>query len=107
MVYDQKFVDIEKQQIQQFNQALQESRGTGLTVEATGSLLGGQPPARGISEAIGFGVALLVMIIAFASVVAATLPIITGLFGIAMSVSLITGATASSTWTAQRCCWRP
>ena len=95
VVYDQKFVDIEEQQqVQEFKQVLQEARDSGLTVEATGTLLSGQPPPRGLSEALGFGVALLVMIIAFASVVAATLPIITGLFGVGISVSLITGATA-------------
>ena len=95
VVDDQKFVDIEEQQqVQEFKQVLQEARDSGLTVEATGTLLSGQPPPRGLSEALGFGVALLVMIIAFASVVAATLPIITGLFGVGISVSLITGATA-------------
>ena len=48
VVDDQKFVDIEEQQqVQEFKQVLQEARDSGLTVEATGTLLSGQPPPRG------------------------------------------------------------
>lgn len=93
-VYDQKFVDVSKDQITDFENVLQQGRDAGLTVEATGTLFNGQTPQSGTSEAIGFGVALIVMVIAFASVVAATLPIITALFGVGISVALITGATS-------------
>ncbi|KUI26410.1 hypothetical protein AU195_21710 [Mycobacterium sp. IS-1496] len=93
VVYDQKFVDISKDQITEFENVLQQSRDDGLSAEATGTLFNAQQPASGMSEAIGFGVALVVMVIAFASVVAATLPIITALFGVGISVALITGAT--------------
>lgn len=94
VVYDQKFVDISGEQIDAFEAALQDGRDTGLTVEATGTLFNGQTPAQGLSEAIGFAVALVVMVVAFASVVAATLPIITALFGVGLSVAMITGATS-------------
>jgi RND superfamily putative drug exporter len=93
VVYDQKFVDISKDQIAEFENVLEQSRDEGLAAEATGTLFNGQQPASGMSEAIGFGVALVVMVIAFASVVAATLPIITALFGVGISVALISGAT--------------
>lgn len=93
VVYDQKFVDISADQITEFENVLQQSRDDGLSAEATGTLFNAQQPASGMSEAIGFGVALVVMVIAFASVVAATLPIITALFGVGISVALITGAT--------------
>ncbi|OBB58266.1 hypothetical protein A5757_17400 [Mycobacterium sp. 852013-51886_SCH5428379] len=92
--YDQKFVDVEAAQIEDFEKVLQQARDGGLTVEATGTLFNGQQPQSGASEAIGFGVALIVMVIAFASVVAATLPIITALFGVGISVALITTGTA-------------
>ena len=49
---------------------------------------------RPASELMGFGVALIVMLVAFASVVAATLPIITALFGVGIVIASITGATA-------------
>lgn len=94
VTYDQKFVDVSKDQIADFEQVLAQARDSGLTVEATGTLFNGQSPQSGMSEAIGFGVALVVMVIAFASVVAATLPIITALFGVGISVALITGATS-------------
>ncbi|WP_422743754.1 MMPL family transporter [Mycobacterium sp. WMMD1722] len=94
VVYDQKFVNVSADQIAAFEQVLAQARDSGLTVEATGTLFNGQSPQSGMSEAIGFGVALVVMVIAFASVVAATLPIITALFGVGISVALITGATS-------------
>lgn len=94
VLYDEKFVDIDKGQLDAFKHVLQQGRESGLTVEATGTVLNGQPPQQGTSELLGFGVALIVMVIAFASVVAATLPIITAIFGVGISVASITGATA-------------
>jgi RND superfamily putative drug exporter len=94
VVYDQKFVDISKDQIAEFEHVLQQSRDSGLTAEATGTLYNAQQPQSGMSEGIGFGVALVVMVIAFASVVAATLPIITAMFGVGISIALITSGTA-------------
>ncbi|MEZ0340476.1 MMPL family transporter [Mycobacterium sp. pV006] len=92
--FDQAFTEIDAETVDAFEQALQVGRDGGLTVEATGTLFNGQPPQQGLSEAMGFGVALIVMIIAFASVVAATVPIITAIVGVGTSVALITGATA-------------
>ncbi|MGK2882217.1 MAG: MMPL family transporter [Mycobacterium sp.] len=92
--YDEKFVDINPEQIADFERVVQESRDSGLTVEATGTLFNGQPPQQGASEMLGFGVALIVMVIAFGSVVAATLPLITAIVGVGVAVASITGATA-------------
>jgi RND superfamily putative drug exporter len=94
VVFDQQFADIEQHTRDAFIDALQEGRDAGLTVEATGMVLSGAPPQQGASELIGFGVALIVMVIAFASVAAATLPIITALFGVGIAIASITGATA-------------
>ena len=93
ILYDEKFIDIGKDQLNAFKHVVKQGRDSGLTVEATGTLFNGQPPAQGLSELIGFGVALIVMIIAFASVVAASLPIITAIFGVGISIASITGAT--------------
>jgi RND superfamily putative drug exporter len=92
--YDEKFVDISKEQFEDFKTVVQDGRDTGLTVEATGTLFNGQAPQQGASELLGFGVALIVMVIAFGSVVAATLPLITAIFGVGVAVASITGATA-------------
>ncbi|MGA5466035.1 MMPL family transporter [Mycobacterium sp. NPDC050041] len=94
VTYDQKFVDVSKDQIDALESVMAKARDGGLTVEGTGTLYNGQTPQQGPSEAIGFAVALVVMVIAFASVVAATLPIITALFGVGISIALITGATS-------------
>ncbi len=56
--------------------------------------MNGQPPQQGASELLGFGVALIVMVVAFASAVAAALPIITAVVGVGISIAAITGATA-------------
>lgn len=93
ILYDEKFIDIGKDQLNAFKHVVKQGRDSGLTVEATGTLFNGQPPAQGLSELIGFGVALIVMIIAFASLVAASLPIITAIFGVGISIASITGAT--------------
>lgn len=94
VAFDQRFDEIEEKTVEELKAALQAGRDRGLTVEATGTVFAGQLPQQGLSEAIGFGVALIVMVIAFASVVAATLPIATALFGVGISVASITGATA-------------
>lgn len=92
--YDEKFVDISSEQFEDFTTVLQDGRDAGLTVEATGTLFNGQTPQQGASELLGFGVALIVMVIAFGSVIAATLPLITAIFGVGIAVASITGATA-------------
>ena len=94
VVYDKRFVDIKKDSVDAFKQVLQDGRGSGLTVEATGTVFNGQPPQSGASEMLGFGVALIVMVIAFASLVAATLPLITAMFGVGISIAALTGATS-------------
>ncbi len=88
------FDDIHKHEIAVFQDVLERSTANGLPAEATGTLYSGQRVDGAAAEAIGFGVALIVMIIAFASVVAAVLPIVTALSGIAVTVFLLTGATA-------------
>jgi RND superfamily putative drug exporter len=62
----------------------------GLAVGASGAVLGfaeAEPPALG--EAVGVTVALIILLIAFGSVIAAGLPIITALFGLAGGLSLV------------------
>lgn len=62
----------------------------GLTVGASGAVLGfaeAEPPALG--EAVGVTVALIILLIAFGSAIAAGLPIVTALFGLAGGLSLV------------------
>ncbi|MGB2923099.1 MAG: MMPL family transporter [Mycobacterium sp.] len=94
VLFDQKFIDVDESSIDEFNTIIQEARDSELTVEATGTLFNGQPPQQGASELLGFGVALIVMVVAFASLVAASLPIITAMVGTGILVASIMGATS-------------
>ncbi len=62
----------------------------GLTVGASGAVLGfaeAEPPVLG--EAVGITVALIILLIAFGSAIAAGLPIVTALVGLAGGLSLV------------------
>lgn len=71
----------------------QEGRNAGLTVELTGAIAQTQPES-GQAEMIGIGVALVVMIIAFGAIVAAFVPIVTGIVGVACAGALILTGTS-------------
>jgi RND superfamily putative drug exporter len=68
------------------------ARAAGLTVEVGGDVLQIKPE-QGVGEAIGVVVAALVLLITFGSLVAAGLPLLTALLGIAISVGAITAVT--------------
>lgn len=85
---------IDEGEIAAFEEVLARSSANGLRAEATGSVFSAERVDSAAAESVGFGIAMIVMIIAFASLVAASLPIVTALFGVGISVSLLTGATA-------------
>jgi RND superfamily putative drug exporter len=62
--------------------------GVGLDVEVTGKLAAVDAPAPS-NELIGVGIAIVVLLVAFGSVVAMGLPIITALFGIFVGVTSV------------------
>ena len=72
-----------------FEGLLAEFRGNGLQVEGTGSLMQ-VFQAGGAAELLGFALAFVVMIIAFGALVAAFIPIITGIFGVGITIMLVT-----------------
>lgn len=63
--------DADKQALEK---AVDEARDAGLTVETGGTALATQPAAGGAGEAIGIGLAAVVLLITFGSVAAAGLP---------------------------------
>ncbi len=69
--------------------AADQARGAGLTVQTGGSALEPQEELGGSTELIGLAVAALVLIITFGSVVAAGLPLLTALIGVASGFCLI------------------
>jgi RND superfamily putative drug exporter len=74
--------------------ALAQARDAGLTAEANGSGMSSMAPPGGASELIGIALALVVLILTFGSLVAAGLPILTAIFGVALGMTGITAMTA-------------
>ncbi|MGP4009050.1 MMPL family transporter [Streptomyces sp. 4N124] len=71
--------------------AVQPLRAAGVTVEYGGPLgeLARPEPDDRISEAIGFGVAILVLLLGFGSVMAAALPLLTALIAVICGLALL------------------
>ncbi|GAB2984547.1 MMPL family transporter [Streptomyces pseudoechinosporeus] len=70
-------------------EAAQDARDTGLTVEVGGDALQAVPHT-GATEIIGIAVAAVVLVITFGSLVAAGLPLLTALIGVGIGVASIT-----------------
>ena len=72
-------------------EAVDQARGDGLTIGVQGQLLefaNQEPPAEG--EIVGITVAIVILLIAFGSIIAAGLPIITALFGLVGGLAFVT-----------------
>ncbi len=86
--------DVEPTTIEALMDVLDEAGGDGLTVEANGSGTVGMAEIGGTSELIGIGVALIVLVLTFGSLIAAGLPIITAMVGVGLGITGITAMTA-------------
>ncbi|MGW1208441.1 MMPL family transporter [Streptomyces sp. NPDC002499] len=69
--------------------AIDRARDTGLTVEVGGTALASKPAAGGAAEAIGIGIATVVLLITFGSLAAAGLPLLTAVVGVGISMASI------------------
>jgi len=65
----------------------------GLRIEAGGTAFTEQPSPGGVTEGLGIVVALLLLLLAFRSLAAAVLPIITGVAGVALSLLTVMAAS--------------
>ncbi len=74
--------------------AMADARDSGLEVEANGSGMQAVPAPSIVAESVGIGVALLVLILTFGSLVAAGWPILTALLGVGLTVAGISVMTA-------------
>ncbi|GAA1508616.1 MMPL family transporter [Streptomyces synnematoformans] len=77
--------DVSKAARTALDDAIDEARDTGLTVEAGGSALESEVSA-GLGEVIGVAVAAVVLLLTFGSLAAAGMPLITALVGIGVSM---------------------
>ncbi|MFF8032404.1 MULTISPECIES: MMPL family transporter [unclassified Streptomyces] len=74
--------------------AAEDARGSGLTVEVGGDALQAVPHT-GSAEIIGIGVAAVVLVITFGSLLAAGLPLITAIVGVGIGVASITALAST------------
>lgn len=86
--------DVEPASIEAFEDVMADARTSGLTVEANGSGMNAMTEPGATSELIGIGIALLVLVLTFGSLVAAGLPILIAVFGVAIGITGITAMTA-------------
>ncbi|MFD8396491.1 MMPL family transporter [Streptomyces sp. NPDC059680] len=71
-------------------EALDQSRKSGLTVEAGGDAVKLEASSGGGAEGIGILISALVLILTFGSMIAAGMPLVTALIGVAIGTSAIT-----------------
>jgi RND superfamily putative drug exporter len=74
--------------------AAQDARDAGLTVEVGGDALQ-TTPDTGTTEIIGIAVAAVVLVITFGSLIAAGLPLLTALIGVGIGISTITALAST------------
>ncbi|WP_121747517.1 MMPL family transporter [Streptomyces sp. E2N166] len=87
--YDVSGMELEDTTKDALEDAAQQARDAGLTVEVGGDALQAVPHT-GATEIIGIAVAAVVLVITFGSLVAAGLPLLTALIGVGIGVSSIT-----------------
>lgn len=73
----------------QLEQAIDDVRKAGLTVEAGGSAMDDGAGAGGAAEGIGIAIAAVVLLITFGSLAAAGLPLLTAIVGVGVSMATI------------------
>ena len=74
--------------------AMETAEESGLQAAANGQGMGDFSPPGGAAELIGIGLALLVLILTFGSLVAAGLPIVAAIWGVGLGIAGVTGMTA-------------
>ncbi|WP_035812342.1 MMPL family transporter [Jiangella gansuensis] len=92
VTYSVPFFDLTDEAREALTEAADVGRDAGLTVELGGeAAMSNEEPAG--TEIIGIGVAAVVLIITFGSLIAAGLPLLTAILGIAVGMSAITAAS--------------
>ncbi|MFF8574696.1 MMPL family transporter [Streptomyces sp. NPDC015408] len=92
--YDVSGMELEESTKHALEDAAEQARESGLTVEVGGDALQAVPET-GATEIIGIAVAAVVLVITFGSLVAAGLPLLTALIGVGIGVSSITALASA------------
>ncbi|WP_089099598.1 MMPL family transporter [Streptomyces hyaluromycini] len=94
VTYSAKAADLTDTDHKHLDKVLEEARDKGLTVEASGTALTAAE-AGGSSEAIGFALAALILVVTFGSFAAAGMPLATAVVGVGITISSVTALTAA------------
>ncbi|WP_134765584.1 MMPL family transporter [Nocardioides sp. 1609] len=86
--------DLEQGTLDALDEAMGSARDAGLTVEANGSGSQIQSFGGGTAELIGIGIALVILLLTFGSLVAAGMPIVSAVFGVIIGLTGVTAMTA-------------
>ncbi|GAB08847.1 hypothetical protein GOARA_021_00840 [Gordonia araii NBRC 100433] len=81
-------MDLKTKDKEALTEVLAKHRGHGLQVEATMGVMQAQEEP-GQAEMLGFAVAFVVMIVAFGAIIAAFIPLITGIVGVGLTMMLL------------------
>ncbi|TDD70977.1 MMPL family transporter [Jiangella aurantiaca] len=92
VTYAVDFLSLEPETRETLEDAAETARESGLRVELAGTAVEPEPELG--SELLGIAVAALVLVITFGSLVAAGMPLLTGIVGVGVGVALVTAATA-------------
>ncbi|MFI2027346.1 MMPL family transporter [Streptomyces buecherae] len=88
--YDQELGDLDKSHYERLDEAAEGARAAGLDVEFRGMVIDlGTEPTTSAAELVGVGAALIVLIVAFGSLVAAGLPLVVAAIGIVAGTALV------------------
>nr|WP_246400610.1 MMPL family transporter [Jiangella mangrovi] len=92
VTYAVDFFSLEPKARETLDDAVETARESGLRVELGGTAAEPEPELGG--ELLGIAVAALVLVITFGSLIAAGMPLLTGIVGVGVGVALVTAATA-------------
>jgi RND superfamily putative drug exporter len=92
--YDVSGMELEESTKEALEDAAQQARDAGLTVEIGGDALQAVPHT-GTTEIIGIAVAAVVLVITFGSLISAGMPLLTALIGVGIGVSSITALAST------------
>ena len=85
---DLELMDLKPADKQALLDVLEEHRGDGLQIEATSGVMQAMD-SGGTAEVLGFGVAFVVMIVAFGALIAAFIPLVTGIVGVGLTMMML------------------
>ncbi|MFF9346996.1 MMPL family transporter [Streptomyces sp. NPDC014734] len=97
--YDVQSIDLTDATTKALEDAAEDGRRAGLTVELGGSALQADAELGGTTELVGVAVAAIVLLITFGSLAAAGLPLLTAIVGVGVGVASIIAVGMSTTTT--------